>query len=531
MSDDGPWQPPFDRRSAGGPPAGDPDHERRGYASAPHRSPHDPGQFERSAYGHPPVDPPRDPRRIEQPAYDRRRVDRERVDDASFGPRHGAGGGQRSEWPEPEPLPLTRRPDARRAREPEQPDAPGRTRALVAVAAVVVLGVAAAVVVRQGGGGGGTPGAGAGGWEADQFGNSQMLDGSAERVCSVSADKLLYCLDPATGEERFTHQFYDGVVTSPVLADDQIILASSNAGSAGTLHAFSAEGDSLWQTEVGVSTERQMPVVDGVVGVVSGDATNGELIGFDVSSGDERWRIFSADDESQPHVVSSNAFTDGDRFYVAVAVADPDAATGVSGQVVAVDAASGEVIWQTGVLPSISWSRGITTLAPVEDGSAVVVLLDGAPAGLEADQPEPRQLMALDSATGEVRWETSVAHERAAVAQVGDVTVAVDGVDLRGLDRDGAQVWTAAAPADGASGDEAAPVNLVFEGGHLFAVGRDVYEIDPASGESARVIDSGTTRDVAVAGDHLVVSGVFAVSGVPLADLPLGTRPVTVVTG
>src|SRR5690606_13704480 len=140
---------------------------------------------------------------------------------------------------------------------PERDGGPRRSRALVAVASLAALGVVAAVVVRQTSAGEGGRGAGGQGWEAEQYGNSQMLAGDSERVCSVSADKLLFCLDPATGDEQFSHQFLDSVVTSPVLAGERVLVASSRSGSTGALVAFSTDGTELWSVPVDISNDRR----------------------------------------------------------------------------------------------------------------------------------------------------------------------------------------------------------------------------------------------------------------------------------
>jgi outer membrane protein assembly factor BamB len=401
----------------------------------------------------------------------------------------------------------------------------------VAVASLAALGVVAAVVVRQTSGGEGGRGAGGQGWEAEQFGNSQMLAGDSERVCSVSADKLLFCLDPATGEELFSHQFYDSIVTSPVLAGERVLVASSRSGSTGALVAFAPDGSEQWTVPVDISSDRRMPVVGDVVAVV-GDTPAGELVAVDVETGAERWRAFgSADDGTRPHVVSTNAFTDGSRFYVAVAYEDPRSAAGVSGQIVAVDPGSGEELWRSPVLPTITWSRGITAGAPFTDGSSMAFLLDAGLVGEDGRPLDQREVVVLDTASGGLRWTVPVASVHAGLAHVDDRTVVVDGAEMHAYDAGGRAAWTAPAPAGDDAPGEPEPVTLVAEDGHLFAMGRDVFEVDAATGDHALVIDSGTTRDVVAAGDHVVVAGVFAVAAVPLRDLPLGDRQVTVVTG
>jgi outer membrane protein assembly factor BamB len=535
VSNDGPWHPPFDRPSSDPPPFDRP---------PPDGPPPDPRWVDR---------PAPDPRRVDRPAIERQRFDRQRLSsdeaidergpgraygrapDRAYGggPDRAYGRGARSAAPA-EAVPDERRRAHRREPEPE-PDGDGgprRSRALVAVASLAALGVVAALLVRQTSGGESGRGAGDQGWEAEQYGNSQMLAGDDERVCSVSADRLLFCLDPATGEEQFSHQFYDSIVTSPALAGGRVLVASSRSGSTGALVAFSTDGTEQWAVPVDISTDRRMPVVGDVVAIVSGDAPAGELVAIDVATGAERWRMFtSADDGTQPHVVSTNAFADGSRFYVAVAYEDPSSAAGVSGQIVAVDPGSGEELWRSPVLPTITWSRGITAVAPFTDGASTAFLLDAGMVGEDGQPLDQREVVVLDTESGELRWNVPVAGIHAGLAHLDDLTVVVDGAEMHAYDAGGQVVWTAPTPTGDDAPDGPEPVRLVAEDGHLFAVGRDVFEIDAATGGSALVIDSGTTRDVVAAGDHVVVAGVFAVAAVPLSDLSIGERQVTVVTG
>jgi outer membrane protein assembly factor BamB len=415
-----------------------------------------------------------------------------------------------------------------------------RSRAWLAVAGLAVVGaVAAASLATQAGGGENGSEGSAEGWEAAELGNSQRLASDSERTCSVSADSLLFCLDPATGEQVFDHQFYVGMVTSPVLAEERVIVGAHGAGSPGALHAFSPSGDEVWTLAVDVTSDRRMAVVDGVMAVVSGGTTDGELVGVDADTGVELWRLFtgSEEDPSAPHVVSGNVFGDGTRFYVVVAAADPTAPTGIAGRVVALDPRSGEEAWRSEALPAVGWSRGASSAAAFDDGSALAFALDGVVAGPE-DEPtdgaaddDPR-VVVLDSATGELLWDVPMADgDLPGVAHVDGVTVVADGVAVRGYASDGERVWDTAVPGRDDTPTRPEPVMLDREGDRLFAVGRDVHQIDPATGQSGLVLASGTTTDVSVAGDHLVIAGVFAVTAVPVSELPLEARPETVVTG
>jgi outer membrane protein assembly factor BamB len=513
VSFDGPGDPPSDHPPADHGPPERPAFRRPPFTDLPADEPPfdvgylDPGRVGRGPVGRGPVRGPVDRGPFDRPAFDTRARGRR--------PSHAA------------------RPGA----EPPPPAAPqpagGRRRsaARLAVVALALVGVGAAVAIRQvvGSDVGAEPDAT--GWAVEQYGNSQMLVSDGGRVCSVSADNLVFCLDAATGDELFTRQLYASVVTAPVLVGERLVVAGSTSGSAGSLSAHAPDGGDLWEVPMDVAAGQPMPVAGEVVAVVDGDATSRALVGVDGASGAELWRAYDTTAGVQPQVVASTVLTDGTRFYAAVV--DPGADPGASGQVVAIDPGSGTEVWRSPVMPTITVSRGVTSVAPFDDGSAVALVLEAAPgeaAPGQVDGPVGR-VVALDSATGALRWEVSLAGTRGSVAHVDGLTVVIDGAELRAYDAAGTQVWTAAAPVPGEAQDGADPDQLVYDGGHLFAVGHGVYEIDPTTGTSGLVLDSGTTSDVAVVGGHVVIAGVFALTAVPVSDLPLGDEPVTVVTG
>lgn len=512
MSADGPWYPPTDR------PSHEPPHDRSPDVPATWRDPaagswgagwggapgHGRDAREPGAYGGGPlgVGPHYEPGALARRAHEREE--------------------EEARWQEEQ---LAGRPDRgprrRRGADPDGPDDRGgrsRRGLVVAVAVVAVLAVGA-VGVRQLAGG--DEAGGGGGWEVEELGNSQMLTSDGERVCSTTQTKLVYCVDGATGEELFSVQLYDNVVTSPVLAGDRLVVAGYRAQSTSSLYGYSLDGVQQWELPVNITTDRPMPVVGGVLAVVSGDDTNGTLVGIDVESGTEVWRSYEAQAETQVHVVGANAFTDGERFYTAVAQADPDAPTGITGWVVAVDVATGAELWRSPSLPSVRWAQGIGTVALYADRSAVAIGLDGAEG----------QAVVLDTATGELRWEADLAGERPAVAHVDGVTMVVDSTDMRAYDVLGDQLWATSTPVppddDGLTGLH----TVVVRDGLVFVVGQGVYQVDPGDGGSGMVHESGTTSDVAIAGDHVVATGVFALSAVPVDELPLRELPVTAVTG
>jgi outer membrane protein assembly factor BamB len=383
----------------------------------------------------------------------------------------------------------------------------------VAAAVLAMVAVVAAVVVAgsgdesarddgSGGSGSGVSGEGADGWVSDVGANSTLLADTDEVVCST-AGSLLYCLDAETGDEVFTEQLDDGSASSPVVVDDRVLVATSRALT-GRLHAFGLDGEALWDAPFGVRAEREMPVVDGVVTVVDDD----ELVGVDVSNGEELWRTYTSDEIEGPNAVGPDTYTDGTHVYAAIELIDPRAGD-ASGHVVAVDPASGREVWRSPLLGDIGFGVGVAAAAPFDDGSAVVFLMGG----------DPRRVIVLDAGTGQLLWEAPIGSDYASIVHVAGATVVADGADMRSYDAEGRQSWHVPAPVLERTPSLVSPGELVFDDGRLFAAGYDVYEIDPASGASQLVREGVSATDVAVVGDLLVIAGIGSLEALPLASI------------
>jgi outer membrane protein assembly factor BamB len=152
------------------------------------------------------------------------------------------------------------------------------------------------------------------------------------------------------------------------------------------------------------------------------------------------------------------------------------------------------------------------------DGGAIAALLEGSP---DQEEGTPGQVVVLDAATGEVRWTAEVVNLHAAVAHVDGRLVVVDGPEMRAYDREGGELW--AAPVPGYEGGGPRHSTLVAVGGRVLHAGRGIHAVDPVTGDSELVLESGTVSDVAVAGDHVVVAGVFPLTAVPVGDVVAAT--------
>ena len=370
--------------------------------------------------------------------------------------------------------------------------------------AVVAVAAVAVIVVRQVAGGSGgdddSPGEASDGWVAD-IGNAGRLTTDGDTVCGGALDGRLFCLDAATGAERFSVTLDDGVIGPPVLVDDRLIVAHSTP-QAGQLAAYTLDGDELWTAPLNVRGGDEIPVVDGVAAVVDDDQMGAdELVGVDVSDGSERWRVGPPDgfDFPDQHDMREDAFTDGTRVYVALHTisrrVEPATVT------LAVDPTTGAELWRAPLADRSEAGVSIDGVVPVDDGSSVAVLVDG----------YPGRVLLLDTATGAERWRRPLATSGlgTSLAQLDGSTIVLDGDELLALDAAGGERWRAPAPGAG-QGSE-----LVVEQDRLFHAAEDLSVVDPSTGEATVVREGVGATDVAVARDLLVCSGTFQVEALP----------------
>ena len=146
-------------------------------------------------------------------------------------------------------------------------------------------------------------------------------------------------------------------------------------------------------------------------------------------------------------------------------------------------------------IPGTRITFGLDTVVRIGDSGAVAFTLAG----------EPPELLALDAATGARRWSQPLAGNSASLAHIEGTTIVADGTDMRGLDADGTELW--AVPTPGQDRDDPYAAHLAVEDGRVYAFRRGLFTVDPADGTS-RMLRRGGVRDVAVAGDHLIVATV-----------------------
>ena len=230
-----------------------------------------------------------------------------------------------------------------------------------------------------------------------------------------------------------------------------VVVGSRN----GKLRAFDAEGNRLWTFEAEGAFEGQALVHRGTVYAGSRD---GRLYAVALESGRERWN-YNAREEVGTRPVVANGLVivstlqdtvlavdaetgawkwhhrrDLPRGFTIRGAAGPTVSGGVvyaaysDGHVAALNAATGQVVWQKLVSPPGQFVD-IDSTPVVAGGRVYVAAYSGA-------------VMALDAKTGQVEWETKTPGA-ARVALAGEALVVVTTSQVVGLDpADGSVLWT-----------------------------------------------------------------------------------------
>jgi outer membrane protein assembly factor BamB len=206
----------------------------------------------------------------------------------------------------------------------------------------------------------------------DRYGSSVASDG--KRLYIASRDKHLYALDIKTGRELWRLAAGDIMTATPAIHDGLVIFAAFD----GKVQAVTArDGKARWTYDAKLGVAGDL--------VVSGDrvlagSRSYDLIALDAATGRELWKHYYWFSwiESPPVVRDGVVYT-----------GSSDATN-----VYAVDLDDGSLRWKAAV-PGYSWQR------PAVNGELVITGTAGA-----GTFPGPRagSLIALDRATGAVRW-------------------------------------------------------------------------------------------------------------------------------
>jgi outer membrane protein assembly factor BamB len=193
-------------------------------------------------------------------------------------------------------------------------------------------------------------------------------------------NEVVLCLDAGDGKEIWRHEYAAQAVTgagarhpgprsSPAVSDGKVF----TIGVGGVLSCLdAASGKLLWRKDPFPKvvpqffTSMSPIVVDGICIAQLGGAGNGAILGYDVNSGQEKWRR----PEEGPEYASPALMTvDGITQIVTLA----------EKSIVGISVADGSLLWK---LPFAPVSRAYNAATPIVDGQ--VVIYTGASRGTKA---------------------------------------------------------------------------------------------------------------------------------------------------
>ena len=266
-----------------------------------------------------------------------------------------------------------------------------------------------------------------------------------------STDGHVYAIDAPAGSERWRYDVGSHIADSPSVVDDSLYVVDSE----GTLHCHVAEtGEPNW-------TYRHAflePISQTVAGGLVFCSTGADVIAVDAASGEEVWEFTDAFGAS---VASTPTVVDG-VVYVGLGAAS----------LFALDAADGSQLWQF----EADAGGNVDSSPTVFDGTVYVGSADG-------------NLYAVDAETGDQVWSASIASGISSSPTVHDGRVYV-GTMLGGFDgglsavdaRSGDEQW--AVTFSGETVDRTSPTladGVVYVGSDGFD--SHLYAIDAGTGE------------------------------------------------
>lgn len=243
---------------------------------------------------------------------------------------------------------------------------------------------------------------------------------------NIHNTRSILALDAITG--RFIWEFKErpiGYMTAPTYADGRLLLLERTHRTAGVVALDAANGKLLWQKPLdrtGIDGSRAgLPVAAGRVFAAEG-GEKPAVIAFDAKTGEEIWRTpLGVEDGTSvicPIVAGGKVFA---------ATRSSHTAHSTSGATIALDAASGKILWRKqGVYPSVSLTSDgrVVACGPFRSPEEKFHLLDAAtgetlwtaprrfhysPATLTDElvliKPYGSNIVAVDRQSGKQQWE------------------------------------------------------------------------------------------------------------------------------
>lgn len=207
----------------------------------------------------------------------------------------------------------------------------------------------------------------------------------------ATADNLLLALESETGDEIWRFEADFSIWAQPTYHEGTLFISSLDRH----LYAINAsDGSELWSIELSgaMSAKPLLNVDDNLVYAASYDRS---VHAIDIDNGEEVWKV-----EATDWIWSAPALADGNLYF-----------GDSSGNVFAVDASSGELLWENGV-HAMNTVAGAAQNPPLEIKGAIQaspVVQDGVVyfASLGNEESEEGLLVAMDAETGDELWQTT----------------------------------------------------------------------------------------------------------------------------
>lgn len=196
------------------------------------------------------------------------------------------------------------------------------------------------------------------------------------------------------------------VSATPIIANSVAYVGSYD----GNLYALSLQtGEARWTYATGTDvTEPNLQIPLGIPGsaavhddtVFVGDAA-AVVHAIDVATGEARWTT-SVDDQPNACLWSSPVVFNGMVFIGVASVAKEE---GFRGSVVALDAATGDIVWRMYMVPESADGAGVFAVPAIDtERGTLYVGTQNAYSPNPAPYGNPISIVALDAASGEIAW-------------------------------------------------------------------------------------------------------------------------------
>lgn len=232
------------------------------------------------------------------------------------------------------------------------------------------------------------------------------------------------------------------VSSTPVIANGVVYTGSYD----GNLYAVNLQtGESLWTYATGAAVpEPNLGISLGITGsaavdgstVYVGDAA-AVVHAIDAATGEAIWTT-TVDDQPNASIWSSPVVWNGTLYIGVASIAKEQ---GFRGSVVALDAATGELLWQTYMVPEGADGAGVFAVPAIDEARGVLYVgTQNAYSPNPAPFGKPISVIALDAATGEQVWVFAAPFEDDSTAPTDDVGFSASpnlfSIEVEGQQRD-----------------------------------------------------------------------------------------------